>query len=52
MEPETSAGTEESQRRLEIESIDLGADVRAVALELINPDDREPIVGGDAAEIW
>jgi len=43
---------EESQRRLEIESIDLGADIRAVALELINPDDREPIVGGEAAEIW
>ena len=43
---------EESQRRLEVESIDLGPDVHAVGLELINPDDREPIVGGDAAEIW
>jgi hypothetical protein len=50
--PESSPGIEESQRRLEVESVDLGPDVRAVGLELINPDDREPIVGGDAAEIW
>lgn len=43
---------QESQRRLEVESVDLGPDLRAVGLELINPDDREPIVGRDAAEIW
>jgi hypothetical protein len=43
---------EESQRRLEVESVDLGPDIRAVGLELINPDDREPIAGGEAAEIW
>ncbi len=43
---------ESQQRRLEVESVDLGADVRAVGLELINLDDREPIVGADAAEIW
>ena len=38
--------------RLEIESLDLGADVRAVGLELIEPESREPVRGSEAAPIW
>jgi len=39
--------------RLEIEALDLGADVRAVALELTEADEnREPVRGADAARIW
>jgi hypothetical protein len=42
----------EKSYRLEIEALDLGADVRAVGLELIEPDTREPVTGRDAAGIW
>src|SRR5690242_20238488 len=42
----------ETLYRLEIESLDLGADVRAVGLELIEPGTREPVTGSDAAGIW
>ena len=38
--------------RLEIEPLDLGADVKAVGLELIDPETREPVHGADAAPIW
>jgi hypothetical protein len=38
--------------RLEIESLDLGAHVRAVGLELIDPETREPVIGPEAARIW
>jgi hypothetical protein len=38
---------------LEIEPLDLGDDVRAVGLELTEPDEyREPIRGVEAAKIW
>src|ERR1700675_3291179 len=38
---------------LEIEPLDLGADVRAMGLELTEADEnREPIRGTDAARIW
>jgi hypothetical protein len=38
---------------LEIEPLDLGADVRAMALELTEADEnREPIRGADAAKVW
>jgi hypothetical protein len=38
---------------LEIEPLDLGADVRAMGLELTEADEnREPVRGGDAAKIW
>ena len=38
---------------LEIEPLDLGDDVRAMALELTEADEnREPIRGADAAKIW
>ena len=38
--------------RMEVESLDLGADARAVGLELLDPQTREPIEGIDAARIW
>jgi hypothetical protein len=38
---------------LEIEPLDLGADVRAMGLELTEADEnREPVRGADAAKIW
>ena len=43
---------EEQLYKLEIESLDLGPGVRAVGLELLNPETREPVTGGDAAPIW
>lgn len=36
---------------LEIEPLDLGQDVRAVGLDLVD-DDREPVRGEDAASVW
>ena len=42
----------ESPYRLEIASLDLGPDVRAVGLELIESETREPVVGAEAARIW
>lgn len=38
--------------RLEVESLDLGPDVRAVLLELIEPETREPVKGREAARVW
>ena len=38
--------------RLEIESLDLGADVRAVGLELLEPETREPPTASKSAGIW
>ncbi len=37
---------------LEVEPMDLGPDVKAVGLELVDPQDREPVRGGDGARIW
>jgi hypothetical protein len=37
---------------LEVEPLDLGPDVRAVGLELVEGPDREPARGEDAAQIW
>jgi hypothetical protein len=37
---------------LEVESLDLGPDVRAVGLELVEPESREPVMGTEAAAIW
>jgi hypothetical protein len=42
----------ENLYRLEVESLDLGADVRAVGLELIEPQDREPVKGAEGAAVW
>jgi hypothetical protein len=42
----------ENVYRLEIESLDLGADVRAVGLELLKPETREPVTGSEGAGIW
>jgi hypothetical protein len=39
--------------RLDIEALDLGEDVKAVGLELVEADEnREPVRGTDAARIW
>jgi hypothetical protein len=38
--------------QLEIEPMDLGADVKAVGLELIKPESREPVRGPAAARAW
>ena len=38
--------------QLEIEPMDLGADVKAVGLELIKPESREPVRGTEAARTW
>lgn len=37
---------------LEIEPLDLGQDVRAVGLDLVDDADREPVRGEDAASVW
>lgn len=37
---------------LEVEPLDLGQDVRAVGLDLIDDADREPLRGQDAARVW
>jgi hypothetical protein len=42
----------ENLYRLEIESLDLGPDVRAVGLELLDPETREPVTGSAAAGVW
>jgi hypothetical protein len=38
--------------RLEVESLDLGAGIRAVGLELLDLETREPVTGAEAARIW
>ena len=43
---------QEAIYRLEVEALDLGADTRAVGLELIERGTREPLTGPDAARIW
>jgi hypothetical protein len=37
---------------MEVEPIDLGADVKAVGLDLMEVESREPAGGSDAARIW
>lgn len=37
---------------LEVEPLDLGPDVKAVGLELVELESREPVRGSDAARIW
>jgi|SRR5208282_2363156 len=37
---------------LDVQSLDLGPDVKAVGLELLGTESREPVRGKDAAEIW
>ena len=37
---------------LDVQALDLGGDVKAVGLELLETESREPLRGKDAAEIW
>ena len=37
---------------MEVEPLDLGADVKAVGFDLMEVESREPARGGDAARIW
>lgn len=46
------SGETNVQYVLEVEPLDLGADVKAIGLELIEPESREPVRGADAAAIW
>jgi hypothetical protein len=51
--PDAGTDTSKDRRsRMEIESLDLGAEVRAVGLELIDPETREPIGGDEAGRAW
>jgi len=37
---------------LDVQALDLGADVKAVGFELLETESREPVKGKEAAEIW
>ena len=37
---------------LDVEALDLGGDVKAVGLELVETENREPLKGKEAAKIW
>jgi hypothetical protein len=37
---------------LDVQALDLGTDVKAVGLELVETESREPVRGKEAAEIW
>src|SRR3981189_2631120 len=37
---------------LDVQALDLGGDVKAVGLELVETENREPVRGKDAAQIW
>lgn len=37
---------------LDVQALDLGKDVKAVGLELVETENREPVRGKEAAEIW
>ena len=37
---------------LDVQALDLGGEVKAVGLELLETENREPVRGRDAAEIW
>lgn len=54
--PETLASGSDALKlppfSLDVQALDLGGDVKAVGLELVETENREPVRGKDAAEIW
>ena len=50
-EPESGA-LELPPFSLDVQALDFGADVKAVGLELLETESREPVIGKEAAEIW
>lgn len=46
------APRQEPEYVLEVETLDLGADVKAVGLELLEIETREPVRGRNAARLW
>jgi len=37
---------------LDVQALDLGPDIKAVGLELVDTENREPVTGAGAAEMW
>ena len=37
---------------IDVETLDLGAEIKAVGLELLETESREPVKGKEAAAIW
>jgi hypothetical protein len=46
------SGTQLPRISLDIQALDLGADVNAVGLQLLETESREPVRGKEAAELW
>lgn len=49
---EASSAPAAERLRLEVEPLDLGAEVKAIGLELVSPADGEPARGAQAARVW
>ena len=50
--PQSGAALDLPPFSLDVESLDLGSDVAAVGLELLETESREPVKGPQAAAIW
>ena len=44
--------SEPAEFRLEVEPLDLGPDMRAIGLELVESETREPVEGSAGADVW
>src|SRR5690348_16814484 len=51
--PAVGSGALELPRySLDVQAMDLGNEVKAIGLELVETENREPVRGNEAAEIW